>query len=550
MAPNRNITIDIQAFPEEIFTLVIEWLILSVGVYKAIRLRYLNKRFNSAILFVLGTREVIDVNEPLGPYEPSPYWMMTPQFLDKILLARSKTKEGTRNKALSVIAHVNRELDALTRPSEKQLQLKQHLAISEAVSTIGLHYFIPLGGGVAELDEEIKAHNFLCGAIIVGKLPLVTSLLESVHDPESRKSKVDTDNPYFGRPIHLAAAWGHLEIVRYLLDCDANPQLLAGMTDPEKYYWTDDVPLNVPARVYRSPKGNALQAAALSGHEEIVRLLLDSKPQLYSLEESVSFNRSILAAARGGHVNIITLLLQRVGKTLRDLQGLRTEIFCESVSHNQETVVQTLLENGVDWGADPLNQRQQLGRLLNLAAGLGYERIVALLLAHGASINHNGSYSGLPLSAAIRRGHEKVVQIFLDRGQSVDTALTEAARAGQSHLVRYLLRNGADIHRPFGTCSSIGLEALQGAISAKDIASVSLLIEAGVPLNYSGVPYSEVPLVFAEEWGNREIVELLVEMGAKAVVCDEQELDGGGSGKGERKFVKTLKRKLAWRGKK
>ena len=63
----------------------------------------------------------------------------------------------------------------------------------------------------------MEALNLLSGAAIIGNLSVLESLLGR---SESSSASVDTNDvtPHFHSPLTLAAAWGHLDIVRYLLD--------------------------------------------------------------------------------------------------------------------------------------------------------------------------------------------------------------------------------------------------------------------------------------------------------------------------------------------
>ena len=54
--------------------------------------------------------------------------------------------------------------------------------------------------------------------------------------------------------------------------------------------------------------------------------------------------------------------------------------------------------------------------LLISAAGHGHERVVELLLRHGAEINKQSSNGGTALMIATNYGHERVVELLLRRG--------------------------------------------------------------------------------------------------------------------------------------
>ena len=82
-----------------------------------------------------------------------------------------------------------------------------------------------------------------------------------------------------------------------------------------------------------------------------------------------------------------------------------------------ETVVQLLLENGVDANA----QGGRHGNALQAASTGGHEPVVWLLLEKGADVNTQGGYYGNALQAVSAGGHETVVQLLLDKGADVNT---------------------------------------------------------------------------------------------------------------------------------
>jgi len=435
-----------------------------------------------------------------------------PQSLKgKILLVKSRSQEAAKDKILSVIASVNRALDDLTQPNEER-RIEQHQMIAEAAAAAPLdrNYVIMINERKQEFDMKMEAQNVLSGAIIIGNLPLVMSLLTR---DSPVLADVNTESPYFGRPLQLAAAWGHLQIVRYLLDCGADPHdaEIGGNSN----YWDPSGELRLWDRhVYQSSVGSALRAAVLGGHEEIARLLL--KPEYRLSPSNTEYLRAFLAAARGGHIHLIHLLLQITGKSLSEFKELGEEMLWEAVRHNQGDVVQMLLDNGVNVNAAPYPSCRIYGCALGIAASQGYERMVRLLLDCGADVNLEVTPHGHPIEGAARGGHEEVVELLLEHGASPERAFVRAADGGQWRLIRRLLDKEVNFHAKKGIYEgTIGMEALQKAIIVKNPTVISMLVDAGVPLNDSFPTPDGLPMVLAKTCAAEWIVDLLLSLGAE-----------------------------------
>jgi len=89
--------------------------------------------------------------------------------------------------------------------------------------------------------------------------------------------------------------------------------------------------------------------------------------------------------------------------------------------------------------------------LLMGAAVYGHERVVELLLRHGAKANQQSSDGRTALFLAAQEGHERLVDLLIRHGAEVNlqdsrggTALMTAAFFGHPAVVRRLLRAGAD----------------------------------------------------------------------------------------------------------
>ena len=79
------------------------------------------------------------------------------------------------------------------------------------------------------------------------------------------------------------------------------------------------------------------------------------------------------------------------------------------------------------------------------AAQNGHVQIVELLLKRGAYINLQTSCGITALNAAAYYGRERMVEMLLQHGAEIGTALVYSAHGGKERVVDLLLRRGAEI---------------------------------------------------------------------------------------------------------
>ncbi|CAJ2508182.1 Uu.00g093680.m01.CDS01 [Anthostomella pinea] len=159
--------------------------------------------------------------------------------------------------------------------------------------------------------------------------------------------------------------------------------------------------------------------------------------------------------------------------------------------------------------------------------------MVNYLLEYGADVNCARDKYRCPVGAAARNGHEEVVSVLLANGASTPRALENAAAAGQVRLVQRLVIRYRRLPREQNKQGvEVGRIALANAITSKNPAVISLLLDAGVPLN-EGYPveYDDLPIVLARTRAADWVVEYLLSLGAEDreidpyVNKDNEELD-------------------------
>ena len=128
-----------------------------------------------------------------------------------------------------------------------------------------------------------------------------------------------------------------------------------------------------------------------------------------------------------------------------------------------------------------------------------------------------------PLIIAARLGHQDVVQLLLDYGadpnqhkNSVSTALSYAATYGYIEIVKLLLDRGADPNIPKGYTS------LWAASSNGYIDVVKLLLDYGANPNLASEFSKIYPLHSAILHERKDVVRLLLDGGADPNIADSQ----------------------------
>lgn len=182
----------------------------------------------------------------------------------------------------------------------------------------------------------------------------------------------------------------------------------------------------------------------------------------------------------------------------------------------------------IDSGLDP-NARTDSGSTpSHLAAGNGFEEVVALFMEKGADVNIANGQGSTPLHDAAREGHKKVVELLLNNGAelgakdnlSAQTPLHWAVLRGHNGIVETIIAAGAKLE----IVDRFGRTPLHTAIDHDRTTTAKLLIDKGANLNaaMNGDELQTVLLLAARK-GNIELVEYLI---AKGVDINEIDKHG------------------------
>lgn len=280
--------------------------------------------------------------------------------------------------------------------------------------------------------------------------------------------------------------------------------------------------------------GHAVLAAARAGRvevlEEFARLGVDVR-----LSSRRGFS-ALAAAARAGHLAVVTFLLERGAPVDGDAAGDSVTPALDAASHGHMEVVRALIERGGSVRAhlspafatdatdpepertrDPHDPRE--GAPLLLAARNGRLADVQLLVGQGGLGVDSVDWLGeTALIEAARSGQLEMVRWLLERGAAVDAAndrgespLLVAIGGGHAETVSALLGAGAAV----SATNREQMGAAHYAALAGQAAMLADLGARGVPLDAPNAR-ADTPLLLAARRGHAEAVRALLASGADA----------------------------------
>lgn len=278
-------------------------------------------------------------------------------------------------------------------------------------------------------------------------------------------------------PLGKAAYFGKTEMVRYLLNAGADPDMsnLWGATP--------------------------LAWAAHSGDVESTRLLLERGACPDPALPSGLTLWPLRYAAERGHIEVAKLILDHIDleEKLAADERERAYLLVSAAACGWEDLVRRVLETGLhgDTHGSGRNSKHHLG------SGL----------------------SGTPLSWAIERGHAGIVELLLQHGANPDPAMDEdsheqrlivlAVKNGHVNVVRLLLDWGV-IPNPVQRRETSPL------VHASKFPSIfKILLERGADPEIKHYALQKKPISFAIHAGNMQTVQMLLARGSKIETSDD-----------------------------
>jgi ankyrin repeat protein len=478
---------NLKTLPNEIIDLVFEHLIITIGFYRAVRLRPVNRFFDASIIRALYVRSVLDIHDPDTPYLAE----KIPQKFMGIVYT-----QPVRPREHPVILAYKNIVRSICNTLDTFYEVKGAHAQDERRRTVagGLIY-LAKADQLDLADEVLQARNLLCAAVLVGDVEVIKTILKTQPHGYDREGALDW-TAVFLPPITQAATAGHLEVVKLLLDWvgdtpdDHEKRWMVDRSDQAKtrtwkyggdYWWRD---------LHDECSGiNAFSNAVRRGHTSIVQLFLEEQHRLRP--DDFGYLQALFAGATAGRPDLIHLLLQFMGISLSDYRDVAMRLVWFATRARQTETLAWLADWGVDVLGDFGMQPAEVRRALFIATTNGDVPTIRFLLNRGENVKgHDNHPAAAALHQAVIRGHEEAVKLLLHHGANPKEALIVAAHGGQVRLVKYLLNKYPSLVwlplqpdlEPGGF--SVARNALEMAIGGCHLSTITALVQAGVGLNF------------------------------------------------------------------
>ncbi|CAE7940589.1 ANKRD17 [Symbiodinium necroappetens] len=261
------------------------------------------------------------------------------------------------------------------------------------------------------------------------------------------------------------------------------------------------------------PESPPLFVAAIEGHEEITRLLLEAGSALHAGDAFTP----LCAACYLGHAEVVSLLLE-AGAEKDEIRADGTPLtWAAGGPIDRQKQLKQTVDVLLQSRADVNKVDGALHTPLTASVEFGRSEVVKILLSASAetSVLCPGTEQS-PLCLASERGDVQTLHVLLEAGVDKDeisarrTPLTSAVAAGEREAVQALSKAGANLNKVDGEFYTPLTRAFWG--DHHNI--LSLLLSANADVDLVCPWTSQTPLCNAARTGRVEMVRLLLLAGA------------------------------------
>ncbi|KAM4576696.1 ankyrin repeat and death domain-containing protein 1A [Odontesthes bonariensis] len=403
-------------------------------------------------------------------------------------------------------ADLNKHSDKETDDSfdNKEMLLQTEKQFMEAAKKNDVQTMKDIGKGLNANARNVHNRTALHYAVAGKSIEAVQHLLQ-------RRIKVDQKDKYGVAPIHLAALFGNLEILKLLVRAGAE----------EKVENEDGL--------------NILHCAAINSHTEIVEYIIDDLQMKELDKDDQSGHRPFALAAEHGCVKMLEILMEpynmatmkpnKRGDTPLHLAARNGHLDAlqlllqsfdtrDEVNTDGETALYQAAEDGhedcvlalLEADCDPNILTVAKCSALHPVSERGDASLVQLLTKHHAYTDFQNQRLQTPLHLAVENSHLPVIHSLIAGGCNINitdmrsqTAMHLAAELARTEVVEMLLKSDVDLTLQ----DRQGKTALGVAARADEVIIVDMIIKAeryfawikaNPELNES--VHSEYPLTF------------------------------------------------------
>ncbi|XP_067431652.1 ankyrin repeat and death domain-containing protein 1B [Thunnus thynnus] len=362
----------------------------------------------------------------------------------------------------------------------KEMLLDAEKQFMEAAKNNDVETMKTLGKGLNANARNVDNRTALHYAVAGKNTEAVQLLLQ-------RRVKVDQKDKYGVAPIHLAAWFGSLEILKLLVRSGAEQKIdneegqnimhCAAINNHTEIleYIVDDLQMKELDKDDESGQ-RAFALAAEHGCVEMLELLMEPHYNMATMKPNKRGDTPLHLAARKGHLDAVQLLLQSFDTRDEVNMDGETALY-QAADNGQEECVLALLEAGCN--PDILTTAKCSA--LHPVSKRGDTSLVQLLLEYKAHMDFQNQHLETPLHLAVKKSHVPVIHALLEAKCNINvtdkrsqTAMHLAAELAKIEVVEMLLKTGLDLTIQ----DRQGKTALGVAARADEVIIVDMIIKA------------------------------------------------------------------------